>query len=855
MTNRLILKRSSTANSAPTDGDLEYGELAINYADGTLYFKNSSNTIQVLASTNSLTLTGNLSANNVVATELVSANIVATNTLRSDDDTFVYVDDGMSIAQGLSVVGNIDSGNISATGIIGTLLTNAQPNVTSVGNLTDLVVTGNITVDSVFGNSDNVEISAGGFISTFDNTGNVDLPGNLSITNSALVGGVLTVSANADVSGNLSVTGNITAGNVSGTLLTGTLETAAQPNVTSVGTLSTLTVTGNVAAGNVSGTLLTGTLETAAQPNITSVGTLSTLTVTGNVSAGNVSGTLLTGTLETAAQPNVTSLGNLVDLSVDGNIVAGGNVDVIGSLNAATLVGTATNVTLVAGSYTATFNNLGNLLGPGNVVATNAVSAGTTVSAVGNISGGNVTTVGVITATGNVTGNYFLGNGRFLDGISSQAIFNGNSTVSIPTQDGNILGNVDGNTIAEISANGLIVTGTIEATGGFVGISTDQISNGTSQVVIPVANGNVTTNVASSTIIVAHSGGAEFTGDVDITGNVDALGTITGNYFSGDGGGLSNISSAGTSISNGTSRVEVVESGGNIIANVNDVTIMTVSFDGVEVTDLDAGNVDVIGNVSADYLIATTGIVGNLVTADQPNITSLGQLTSLSVAGNATVQGNLTVSGNTVYVNITELNVQDPIIGLGRGANNTPLSSDDGKDRGEQLWYYDTQEKSAFIGFDNSESKMLAAVNVSIINETVTVDNYGNFVVGNLESATVSATGLISTTGNVSANYFLGDGGLLGNITVSGGTEIVNGNSNVAINVANGNVTISVSGEANTVTITEDTMLLKGTYANPKNITESVVLNTGWNNMLIGPITVDDIANVTVPDGAMLSIL
>ena len=299
----------------------------------------------------------------------------------------------------------------------------------------------------------------------------------------------------------------------------------------------------------------------------------------------------------------------------------------------------------------------------------------------------------------------------------------------------------------------------------------------------------------------------------------------------------------------------MVESGGNIIANVNDVTIMTVSFDGVEVTDLDAGNVDVIGNVSADYLIATTGIVGNLVTADQPNITSLGQLTSLSVAGNATVQGNLTVSGNTVYVNITELNVQDPIIGLGRGANNTPLSSDDGKDRGEQLWYYDTEEKSAFIGFDNSESKMLAAVNVSISNETVTVDNYGNFVVGNLESATVSATGLISTTGNVSANYFLGDGGLLGNITVSGGTEIVNGNSNVAINVANGNVTISVSGEANTVTITEDTMLLKGTYANPKNITESVVLNTGWNNMLIGPITVDDIANVTVPDGAMLSIL
>ncbi len=48
-----------------------------------------------------------------------------------------------------------------------------------------------------------------------------------------------------------------------------TLTTAAQPNITSVGTLTGLTVSGNIA----------GTLTTAAQTNITSVGTLTTLTV------------------------------------------------------------------------------------------------------------------------------------------------------------------------------------------------------------------------------------------------------------------------------------------------------------------------------------------------------------------------------------------------------------------------------------------------------------------------------------------------------------------------------------------------------------------------------------------------
>lgn len=79
--------------------------------------------------------------------------------------------------------------------------------------------------------------------------------------------------------------------------------------------VSNISVTGNVTTGNVSGTYVTGTLLTAAQPNITSVGTLTSLTVT-----GNVSGNYLTGTLLTAAQPNITSLGNLATTNFDSNI-------------------------------------------------------------------------------------------------------------------------------------------------------------------------------------------------------------------------------------------------------------------------------------------------------------------------------------------------------------------------------------------------------------------------------------------------------------------------------------------------------------------------------------------------------
>ena len=43
---RIKLKKSSVAGRVPSASDMEYGEVAINIADGKLYFKNSSNTIQ-----------------------------------------------------------------------------------------------------------------------------------------------------------------------------------------------------------------------------------------------------------------------------------------------------------------------------------------------------------------------------------------------------------------------------------------------------------------------------------------------------------------------------------------------------------------------------------------------------------------------------------------------------------------------------------------------------------------------------------------------------------------------------------------------------------------------------------------
>ena len=50
MANKVLLKKSSTGAKVPLTSDLDYGELAINYADGKLYYKTSGNAIDTFAS-------------------------------------------------------------------------------------------------------------------------------------------------------------------------------------------------------------------------------------------------------------------------------------------------------------------------------------------------------------------------------------------------------------------------------------------------------------------------------------------------------------------------------------------------------------------------------------------------------------------------------------------------------------------------------------------------------------------------------------------------------------------------------------------------------------------------------------
>ena len=378
---------------------------------------------------------------------------------------------------------NVATGTLAATLLTGTLTTAAQPNVTSVGTLAGLVVSGHITPSA------NITYNLGNNTNRFN---------DLYLANSTIYIGAQTISANAT---SVTITGVI-VGNVSGNTTTaGTVTTAAQPNITSVGTLSALSVTGTAAAGNLS---TGGTLSVTGNANVGNLGTSGLVVATGNVTGGN----LVTGGL-------VVATGNVTG----GNLVTGGVISVTGNANVGNLgtagliiaTGNVTGGNLVTGGALAVTGNAN----VGNIGATNHVGTalnltgnaniGTTLNVSGNANVGNLGTGGLIVATGNVTGGNLVTGGALA-----------------------VTGNAN---VGNLGTAGLIIaTGNISGanlTGTHYGAATGLTSIPGANVTGTVANATYAITAGSTTTVT--TGGSVTTTDLTSGANITA-GTITGNW-------------------------------------------------------------------------------------------------------------------------------------------------------------------------------------------------------------------------------------------------------------------------------------------------------------------------------------
>lgn len=617
---------------------------------------------------------------------------------------------------------------------------------------------------------------------------------NFVIKNGATVGDVVIDATTSNISNANIITANLFSGNGN------SLSSLQGPNVT----------------GQVGNALVSGTVYTNAQPNITSVGTLTSLAVTGNITNGNITGgnlvsaNFFTGTLTTNAQPNITSVGTLTSLVSSGNIQSNANVitdNILGRTGALTITsgGTNTNINLKpngSGNIDANSAYITNVKDPSNnqdaatknyvdimissgisyhapvnaattttlAIATGGTTAYNQPNGAGNGIGAYISTTGTFGLIDAV--NIAVANSRILVKDESNAAWNGvynytNATAITRTADTDQYGP---NSVEELSINDYFFTQTGAVNAGvafvvsaptgtitfgtsnivFSVFSTSQIySNGTglnlNGTVFSIANTAVTTGTygngdavatftvnqqgqltsAVNTTITANAGnlsgtvlkstvvtsslqtvgtlsGLTATGVINLTGasnvalgavgNVHITGGSGGQYLQTDGsGGLSWSSISTSSITNGNSNVSVAANGNVTIAAVGNTT-MTITGTGVNVAgyanifgNLVAGNIPVVssgnsnitltsnanismftagnatsqltvtstganiagyanvvgnisaGNINAGNLLTANYFTGTLTTAAQPNITSTGTLTGLAVNGNINV--------------------------------------------------------------------------------------------------------------------------------------------------------------------------------------------------------------------------
>ena len=396
---------------------------------------------------------------------------------------------------GITATGNVSGNNVSGTLITGTLATAAQPNITSVGNLSGLTITGNVTGNllpsanvtydlgsatqawrSLYISGNTLYIadesmavnSASGLWSFTSNGGEITLGADSIFANSvsatyilgngALLTGIVTASGNVNFANIANIAYNVDAANVTGTvananyaLNAGTAYSIAGANVSGE--------VANAAYANTAGTATTVTAN--SQPNITSLGTLTELTVSGNVSANYIlgNGSQLTGLPEQYGNANVaaylpTYTGNVAANNVTITGVFSGNGSALTSLTGANVTGTVANANYAAFANVA-YNvnaanvtgtvanaNYANTAGTAATVTTNAqpniTSLGslTSLTATGNANVGNLGTAGLIVATGNVTGGNLVTAGQVSAG---NVVATGNVTATYYIGDGSYL--------------------------------------------------------------------------------------------------------------------------------------------------------------------------------------------------------------------------------------------------------------------------------------------------------------------------------------------------------------------------------------------------------------------------------
>jgi len=432
-----------------------------------------------------------------------------------------------------------------------------------------------------------------------------------------------------------------------------------------------------------------------------------------------------------------------------------------------------------------------------------------------------------LSATGNVAGTYFVGNGSALTGISTTTsnIFNANTSVAIAAVNANVNIVVNSAQIANVWSGGISVVGavtastTVSATGNVIAgnVSTAGVITATGNITSAgnisagnlttggavIASGNVTggniigtTNISTTGSVVGGSlrtsgivsaagdvygnnfsattditagGNIGATGDLSganltLTGFISTPGNITGGYFLGNGSALTGIDAAG--IQSGNSNVRVVSSGGNVTVGVGGTA-----------------NIAVFSTLGAN-VTGWVGATGNLGVAG--NVVFTGTVQNIDL-GTSQTTGNVTVGGTTQTGTILIGQSTNPqTINIGHGATGT------GNTKTIQIGENGLAGSTTLIDIGPATATTAAGLATFNTATRVAIANTGATalsVAGNVTGANVNTGGSATVTGNIVGGNVATAGLVTATGNITGGNIITGGAISAASVSASGTVT------------------------------------------------------------------
>ena len=366
---------------------------------------------------------GGINGNAIVASAITAATVSASTITGSFVGSIVGNVNATTITSTTINTSTLQAAGVSASsGFSGPVLTASQPYITGLGNVVNLSTNGttNLTGTAYYNGSPIATIGGSATFSSINTTpiGNI-VPSTGAFT---------TLSASTSITGtlatasqpNITTLGGVTSiGASSATTLTGTLQTASQPNVTAAAALASV---GNITTGTWSGTVVKPQYGGTGVNNGTNTLTLGGGNWTINQAIASGSAPTFTGT-NFSSIPNGALSNSSITVTAGTGLSGGGTVAVGGSttinLNignyVATITGT-TNQVIASASTGGVTLSLPQAIHTGAGVQFGAIGVGVTASG----------TTGEIRATNNVTA-YYSSDAKFKENV--RAIPNALATV------------------------------------------------------------------------------------------------------------------------------------------------------------------------------------------------------------------------------------------------------------------------------------------------------------------------------------------------------------------------------------------------------------------------------------------